>query len=269
MAKLSKEGKAQFQAFNKSVDADLLRILRAEVERFKSAERFIDRYNSIVNRVIDRGTDYLNEFHEAHNELVIAFLLLVDKSDSNIVTLEYEPQIDGCENRFDFVSTMSDGSVFYIEVKTIHPMSQDDWENYKNAIKNELIPANVELILKKEWLGGELYHNTYAARSKMLDYTLVMEDKINKCLDERNRGKTFLVYFTNGFHWHLDELEDFIYFYRNGKHFPGDIFALMESHHVKEKGIVFKKNIDCFSFFKRPKLDIRPSKYVWYVNEPQ
>jgi len=269
MAELSEERKAQFQNFNKSVEADLFGILRSEKGRFNSVEEFIKRYNSIVERVIDIGTDHLNAFHEAHNELVTALTLLEDKSDPKIIVLDYEPTIDRCESRFDFIATMTDGTTCYIEIKTIHPMSQDDWEKYKKAINNDLIPNNVGLLLEEEWLGGELYHNTYASRSKMLDYTLDMEDKIHKCIGEGNHGRTFLVYFTNGFHWHLDEFEDFIYYYRNGNHFPGDPFALMEDHHVKEKNIVFKKNIDCFSFFRRPKLDMRPSKIIWCVNEPK
>jgi hypothetical protein len=126
-------------------------------------------------------------------------------------------------------TSVSNGITCYTEVKTINPITQDDWDKYQNASGGRRFPEDTLLIFDNEWLGGELYHDAYAARTKMMDYTLFLEEKIQKCLENTADKVTFLALFTNGFHWHLDELEDFVFYYRNGLHFSGDPFAKMEA----------------------------------------
>jgi len=147
-------------------------------------------------------------------------------------------------------------------------MSQDDWDKYHAVLKNRRFPPDTHLILDNEWLGGELYHNAYAARSKILDYALVAEDQIEKCLSTIKEKVTFLALFTNGFHWHLNELEDFVFFYFKGIHFPGDPFAQMEDYDVKEKKIQIRRTIDHFAYFRRPKTEMQPNKVIWNVKLP-
>jgi len=84
-----------------------------------------------------------------------------------------------------------------------------------------------------------------------------------------SRGKvTFLALFTNGFHWHLNELEDFVFFYFKGIHFPGGPFAQMEDYDVNEKKIRFRRTIDHFAYFRRPKTEMKPNKVIWNVKLP-
>lgn len=215
-----------------------------------------------------KGVQRLRAFHEAHNELCTANAILDDKSEPKVTQLQYEPTIDGCDKRFDFHVDMSEGPVRYVEVKTIHTTTQDDWEKYQAALNNQRFPKDTYLILENEWLGGELYHNAYASRTKMLDYILDLEGKIESCLSNVSERLTFLMLFTNGFHWHLEELEDFILFYLNGDHFQGDPFASMEEFVVMEKKIMFRKPIDHFAFFRRPKTEMKPNKVIWSVTSP-
>jgi len=147
-------------------------------------------------------------------------------------------------------------------------MSQDDYVKYQAALKNKRFPDDTHLILNNEWLGGELYHNAYASRCKVQDYTLLTEDQIEKCLSKQTDKETFLVLFTNGFQWHLDELEDFVFYYYKGVHFPGDPFAKMEAYDIKYRKIEFKKTIDSFSYIRRPKMEMRPNKIIWRVALP-
>jgi len=268
MEKLSKESEQLFKEFVEKTKKHLIACAIANKDRFPDSERFLARYHDAVSRVLTQGVQRLRDFHEAHNELCTATAILEDKSEPKVTRLQYEPAIDGCDKRFDFLAAMSEGPVRYIEVKTIHPMTQDDWDKYQSALKNKRFPKDTHLILENEWLGGELYHNAYAARSKMLDYALAVEEKIEACLSNVGEKITFLVLFTNGFHWHLDELEDFVFFYLKGAHFPGDPFANMEEFAVREKKIHFRRSIDHFAFFRRPKTEMKPNKVVWSVTAP-
>ncbi len=264
----SEENKKLFIKFVEITKKDLFAFLEANKERFPCPEKLLRRYIDIVERIQSKSATSIREFHEVHNELCTAVAILEDKSEPKTIKIEYEPKNEDCDKRFDFHVTMSKGPVQYIEVKTIHPMNQDDWDKYQAALKNRRFPKNTHLILDNEWLGGELYHNSYAARCKMLDYTLITEDKIEKCLNKKTEKGTFLVLFTNGFQWHLDELEDFVFYYYKGIHFPGDPFSKMEAYDVKDRKIHFKKTIDSFAYFKRPKLEIRPNKVIWSVALP-
>ncbi len=268
MANLLEESEERFKEFVEKTKKDLIACVTANKDRFHNAGKLLNRYHDVVSRVPKQRLTNLREFHEIHNELCTAAVILEDKSEPNVTKLEYEPKIDGCDKRFDFHAVMSKGPVRYIEVKTIHPMSQDDWDKYQAALKCRRFPPDTHLILDNEWLGGELYHNAYAARGKMLDYALVAEDQIEKCLSNIKEKVTFLALFANGFNWHLDALEDFVFFYFKGIHFPGDPFAQMEDYDVKEKKIQLKRTIDHFAYFRRPKTEMKPNKVIWSVKLP-
>jgi hypothetical protein len=264
----SEETAKLFNKFVENTKKDLFSSLEANKDRFPCSEKLLNRYTDIAERIQGGSATSIREFHEAQNELCTAVAILEDKSEPRTIKIEYEPINNDCDKRFDFHVTMSKGPVRYIEVKTIHPMSQDDWDKYQSALKKRRFPNNTHLILDNEWLGGELYHNSYAARGKMLDYTIITEDKIEQCLKKKNEKITFLVLFTNGFQWHLDELEDFVFYYYKGIHFPGDPFSKMEAYDVQDREIIFKKTIDSFAYFRRPKLEIRPNKVLWSVALP-
>lgn len=268
MEKLSEEGERFFKSFVKEINNHMFACVKANRNRFPDSERFLKRYNDAISDVLTHGSKKMRAFHEAHNELCTAIAILDDKSEPKVTRLQYEPKIDGCDKRFDFHATLIDGPVRYIEVKTIHPSTQDDWEKYQAALKNKRFPMDTYLILENEWFGGELYHNAYASRTKMLDYTLDFEDKIHSCLSNSFDKLTFLVLFTNGFHWHIDLLEDFLFFYLNGFHISGDPFASMEDFVVNKRRIIFRNSIDHFAFFRRLKIEMKPNKVIWSVKAP-
>lgn len=268
MPELSAEKEQLFAAFIDLAERELISVLREHDERFPSLEKVLSRYYAAIARVREEDDPNFREFHEVYNELCTAALILQDCSEPTTVRLEYEPMNEGCEKRFDFEVVMTEGPTRHIEVKTIHPINQDDWHKYQGALKNGRFPDNTHLILEDEWLGGELYHNAYAARSKMMDNAVIMEEKIRDCITVDGDNLTFLVLFTDGFDWSLDELEDFVFFYRQGSHYPGDPFANMEKHNVEENNIPLQGSIDCFTYVRRPKMEIRPNKVVWNVDTP-
>jgi hypothetical protein len=269
MGQLPKDIKRVFTAFVESTRNRLIACVQSNKDRFPDSDKLITHYNDAVSGVLKYGAQRLRAFHEAHNELCTAIAILDDTSEPKVIKLQYEPKIQNCDKRFDFHVAMHDGPDKYIEVKTIHPTPQDDWEKYQAALQNQRFPNDVHLILEHEWLGGELYHNAYASRTKMMDYALEMEERIEACLTEVRDKMTFLVLFTDGFHWHLDELEDFIFFYFNGVHFQGDPFSCMEDFIIEEEQITFKKTINYFAYFRRPRTELKPNRVVWRVPLPK
>lgn len=243
-----------FQEFIIEVKNDLCNSIEKNVSRFPSSDKLLNRFKESSDRLLKNGSQYLRHFIETHNELCVAASLLEEPS---LEILEYEPKIEICDKRFDFYFKLASRIPKWVEVKTIHPVSKDDWVKYKSDLNKGRF-GDVELILEKEWGGGELYHNAIASRSKILEYVLETEEKIESCLGDSNKENTFLLFFSNGFDWHLDRLEDFVYFYRYGKHLPEDTFGTMEAHHIKENGIVLKGNIDFFAYMERTTTEIRP-----------
>lgn len=208
--------------------------------------------------------EYFSGFEEVHNELCVAVFIL-EASNSPCTKFEYEPAEGLCSKRFDFSAAFQARQTARVEVKTIHPGRIDSWEQYERLGRNTRFPDNATLYLEKQWLGGELFHTYSAARAKLLAYPIETEEKVERCLTDAERRRVFLVFFSNGFDWHVDHLEDFLHLYRHGHHFEGDHFRLMEEHYIKEKELHFKRNIQHFGFMLRGTTAIRPSVGWWDV----
>jgi hypothetical protein len=97
----------------------------------------------------------------------------VDKGLKGKIT--YEPDLLPDGRKIDFVADRGRDNA-YIEVKTVHPDIADTeaaWKNYEK--RKKLHPKNANFIVKKDWMGGRLYGNTFASRSRFLEYTLDFE----------------------------------------------------------------------------------------------
>lgn len=268
MPLLNEGTKKLIQSFVGESRKDLVKVVELKRKKFPSWEKLINQYNESIEKLFGEGTTFLNRFQEVHNELCVAVLLLEDTTIPESRRLEYEPKIAQGKPRFDFKLTVHSEPTRWIEVKTIHPDTQDDWEQFQEAVRKNRFPQNTEMILHKDWLGGELFHNSYSSRKKMIDNAQLMEKKIEACLDKADNYLTFLAFFSDGFQWHIDRLEDFIHYYRTGVHFPGDPFSKMEKFFYETEGISFKKTINHFAYIRRQKAETRPSRVVWSVSLP-
>src|SRR5260370_37794785 len=99
-------------------------------------------------------------------------------------------------------------------------------------------------------MGGRAYGNTFASRSRFLEYTMDFETRLAAAKAIRF-GPGILVFCGNGVRWHRSNLEDFADFYHAGKHRQDDPFALMEKHEMERKGIKLLNNIDHFACLRR------------------
>ncbi|HYR06454.1 MAG TPA: hypothetical protein VEQ60_01720 [Longimicrobium sp.] len=80
---------------------------------------------------------------------------------------------------------------------------------------------------------------------------------------------TVLVFCGDGFRWHLDELEDFVAFYRSGYHRQDDPFSKMELQYLRERSLRRNRTIDHFAFVERSDHDVLPRRFILSVKPPR
>ena len=146
-------------------------------DRFSDGERLLRRFNDAVDSVL-KGSSF-RAVNEAHNELCIA-KALVDNTKLRFSALAYEPPLPGCARTIDFRAVAPDGSTLYVDVKTLRPEDGDRWEQFEEAVREDWVPENVNVVLSREWMGGEIWHWMFAARLRMLENTLELESKIRE-----------------------------------------------------------------------------------------
>jgi hypothetical protein len=236
-------------------------------DRFKAWQPLLDRFSSAIEAVKANGRSHFRAVDEAHNEICIAGALLENRAPL-FTCLEYEPVLPGCTKTIDFRATMDKGTMVYVDVKTIKPLAKDRWDQFERAQGEGWFPPNVSVALSKEWLGGELWHNMFAARGRMLEYSLELEQKIEEAKLSRGDSLFVLALCGEGFHWHEDELEDFVSYYYSGTHRGDDAFGNAEDRYVQEKNITFTKTISRFACMRRPQGDIFSKRLNWNVQPP-
>jgi hypothetical protein len=235
--------------------------------RFKNGKKLLERFTGAIDIMLAKERSFISGVDEAHNELCIATQLLAN-SNPNFKLLEYEPAMTGGDKTIDFRATADDGCEFYVDVKTIKPQPRDRWDQFEKAMREGWFPEHVRVALSKGWLGGELWHNMFAARYRMLEYTLELEAKIRDYKLDSDKAAYILALGGEGFHWRQDELEDFVAFYRTGKHRPDDPFSQAEAKYIADKGIRLDGTITQFACMNRPQFEIRHRRLNWNVRPP-
>lgn len=237
-----------------------------EANRFKDGRILLNRFVKTADLFEKNGVSQFDAINEAHNELCIASALLT-MTDPVIETLEYEPPLENCAKSIDFRVKYKDIAI-YVDVKTIKPERLDRWEQFVETNQLGRFPERVKLMLEQEWLGGELWHNNYTSRARMLEHALGLEAKLRE--GKLNAPGTFsvLALCGYGFHWHRDDLEDFVHFYRTGFHWPGDAFSMLEAYYIQSKSVQLDRTISRFVCMFRPTFGITPDTINWNVLPP-
>jgi hypothetical protein len=236
-------------------------------DRFKDGQVLLDRFSAAIDSVLRNGRGHFRAVDEAHNELCVASALL-SNTKLRFVRLEYEPHLPGCSKTIDFRATADDGRIVYVDVKTIKPEDTDRWEQFERAKAQGWFPENVMVGLSQEWLGGELWHAWFAARGRMLEYALELEEKSAAAGLAIDNVIRVLALCGDGFHWHQDQLEDFVAFYSTGIYRGDDSLAQAERKHMADKQISLKRTISRFAYFQRRQGEMRPNRVNWNVQPP-
>jgi len=242
-------------------------IFSEAVARFPDGQRLLRRFNEALDAV-RRGSSF-RAVDEAHNELCIAKALLANPKP-RFSALAYEPSLPGCAKSIDFRASSDDGFIAFVDVKTIKPDPNDRWEQFERALKEGWLPENIVLAVSKEWMGGEIWHQMFAARARMLEYTLELEGKIRDCgLKDQDKAIFILALCGAGFHWHEDELEDFVQFYRTGRHRSDDPFSKVEANYIGEKKITLERTVSRFACMRRRQGEVFHARLNWNVQPPR
>jgi hypothetical protein len=202
---------------------------------------------------------------ERINEMAVAKVLAEDKGLKGLIT--YEPDLLPDGRKIDFVADRAKDNA-YVEVKTVHPDIADTdaaWKRYEE--RRKLHPEQADFIVHKDWMGGKLYGNTFASRSRFLEYTLDFETRL-AAAQKVKPGPGLLVFCGNGVRWHRSNLEDFADYYHAGKHRQDDPFAKMEKYHIEQQKLQLLRNVDNFGCLVRPMEMVEKTNFVWPVRGP-
>jgi hypothetical protein len=223
----------------------------AERSRFKDGQRLVKKFTRAITKALEGKQDDFRAVDEAHNELCVAYHLL-QSTDPRYVSVAYEPPLVHCAESIDFMADEGTGATVFIDVKTIRPKDSDRWDQYERAQQEKWFPDTADVLLQREWLGDELWHNLFASRSRMLEHTLALERKIRESrLASQEKTRIVLMLCGYGFKWHEDELEDFVCFYFTGRHHPIDPLGKAEARHITTKNITLSRSISLFACMKR------------------
>jgi hypothetical protein len=248
--------------FIDDIEKEVFQKIAKESRRFPSNQKLLSSFMKRKDDWIHNGIKLQDEIIEKTNELLIADYLL---NDHDCIKVEYEMKPEKAGQTIDFFTEYKNGSIVFLDVKTIHPGNQDDWERFISC--KEYFPQNVKVHLYKDGLGGEIWHKWYNARKSMLQYTLELENKIlNYSAAEGVRY--CLAFCSNGTDWGVDALEDFADFYRTGVHNHDDEFSIMELHHMRVNSFKFLNNITCYFYLERPATWLKFKNIKWPVKGP-
>jgi hypothetical protein len=250
------------------LEAEFAPFFAARRALFPRWRRLMDCLARARDEVLEYGWSHRQHFEEAHNEVCVA-LSVLDNPRSRVRHLNYEPSLRGTRKTIDFRVEVDGRIPCYLDVKTIAPKSVDRWNQFDAFRTKGRIGTPSRLALDKEWLGGELWHAWFAARARMLEYTLELEEKaVAGGLLEENVGAVLMLC-SNGFDWHGDALEDFVAFYVHGLHRFDDPFAEIEQHFVEMQRLELPRRLRRFAYLERPADAVRPGLVRWNVTSPR
>ena len=246
-----------------SVRTLLKPIFVCDRERISGGKQLWSQFENAVQALEKYGRQQVTAVVERINEMIVARKLITD-AECTGASIEYEPEIIPKGSRFDFVVRNACGQTTFIEVKTVHPNTDDSDEKWEQFLsRKDRISAGTEYVACKSLMGAAIAGNSFSARSSFMKYTRETEVKLSEHVKIRP-GKAVLVFCGNGFGWHLSELEDFADFYHSGRHRVDDPFAEMESHSMKDK-FALLGNLDGFAASIRPHDALEPLNWVYPV----
>jgi hypothetical protein len=237
----------RIELFAERVRAAYGEVIVGSASRIVRGRALFDQFEAAVV-ICSQDSAHGRLLTERVNELAAAKLLAEDQHLTGAI--EYEPDLLPDGRKIDFVAARGDENV-YVEVKTVHPDTDDTAEAWNNYVRRrQHHPENVHFTVEREWMGGALYGNVFSSRSHFLEYTLDFEARLAAAKAIRS-GPGILVFCGNGFAWRLSDLEDFADFYHAGAHREDDPFALMEQHHMETHGLQILRNVDYFGCLRR------------------
>ena len=244
-----------------SVRGRLVPLLKSDA-RFQGSNILISRFEHEVN--LWNVTRNIRPLIEIGNELASAEALLNGMGACE--TLIYEPPIPGTKKRIDFLKVTAHGINEWIEVKTVSPRWEDNDERWQRALKfTDDFPKNASLTVNKDWDGAAIANKAINARMSFIERTHELELRV-KLIPTRMAGSVSLMLCSSGTEWHLDDLQDFIEFYRTGRSRPDDWFRNAAKRFMDCEGISFDGSLSGFHLLNRKPDAVSSCLFQLYVS---
>ena len=237
-------------------------------QRFVNAKTLLANFDRAAGLWAKRkSNDDVKALTETANELAAAASILGTlKKDQ---TLTYERTLTRTRKSIDFVVEGKGGPVLWIDVKTVAPewVSTDrEWERFE-AIRAQL-PENMHLAVMKEYggagIGGQMLKSCWSLYQRAAE----IEAKADELSGDEKAPVTVL-FCGSGFAWHVDTLEDFSDFYRNGRFRKDDWAANMLMRYMVERRIEFKRSLAGFHYLEMKQFEVEPREFIMYVSGPR
>jgi hypothetical protein len=268
MSLLTDSDKAWLHAYREAAEIYFNARLSRHVGKFGRRDYLLRRFTDACQSISERGWSQWYAIETALNELSVAIAIL-ESSDIGIASLYYEPQTEEDKRTIDFVVVDSDERNWFVDVKTIVPQRRDRWAQFERASNEQWLTRGTEIIISPQEQGGEIWHGLVAARSRMLEYTLEFEKKLQAGYPDFDAARAILMFCGNGFDWREDWLEDFVSFYTSGVHRPDDPFGNMEQHHIQTEKLVLPRRVKRFGYLQRVGCALVPTRVTWNVQAPR
>ena len=120
-------------------------------------------------------------------------------------------------------------------------------------------------LLWKPWLGVPKAYRIFVAMPALPQ---LKRAPISECKLASEKTRFVLALCGDGFHWHEDQLEDFVEFYFTGRHRPDDAFGNAEARHITEKCITLSRSISLFACMNRQQGCVDVNRLNWNVQPP-
>ena len=249
--------------FLSRVESDIVAAILRHTGRLERCSKLLRGYEEARDAWKEGRTAYLRDVTSRVNELCVAKAMLEDVTVSRV---EYESPLAGTAKTIDFLAFPANkpGVCLYYDVRTVQPEERDSWAKYLGAV----FTPGTNLILEREWMGGEIFHEKVTARARFVEHTLELEEKI-RGVSVSQKDRTFfrLILCGDGFQWHRSELEDFVETYFRGS-YPWDHFAAMQEHYLKSRGREFERTVHGFCYLKRRQPRTNIDAFVCDVRGP-
>ncbi len=225
-------------------------------KRFPDSAKLAQRFEAEVSAWSNRRTAErsFRGVINIGNELAAAAALLEEYED--LTSLRYEPRMRSTAQTIDFCLYDADRNRTWIDVKTIAPKWLDDdegWQRFQTFAAD--FPENASFGVQRAFGGAGIFGQAIKSRWSFVTRTIELEQKA-ALIPLEDRGPVWLMFCSDRFAWHRDDLEDFADFYREGLFRDDDWASNAIARYLSDNGLSLARSLAGFHYFGRRHEDL-------------